>query len=277
MISVAGKAAITFGSNHPHSRALLKQACDTQGWKKVVNRPPSKHGALERAVREVAKPMLDTDIPLSIRALEEDLSFEAVRIKRGSTRNLVVHVFSAKVDPATDAVTVLSWDPSLSQGELTILTQAAYDNQLLNLSASQVRTVVSSVVRKLGGVALGAANLYYLPHEALDTWAKWRDEAQLFTYHNVPFEVASDPATVEHIIDQLNKEVAAEAPAIVEAVSAGLLEPRTAKALARKAQAIVDKIKSYESALGQQLDWMRGPLEQAQSALAVSTLLAVSA
>jgi hypothetical protein len=275
-LSIAGQSAITFGSNSPHSRNLLKDACEAQGWKKMVFRAPSKHGALERALNDIAKSLGDVSLPLSIRALSQDLAFEAVRTERGAQRNKPVFLFSAQVNKDTDAVTILDLDGSVSHGELSLLVQAAYDNQLNNLSASQVRTVIASVVRKLKGVALGAANLYYLPHDAVSAWQQWRDKAQLFRYHTVPFEVAADPATVEHIISQLNAEVSVDAQQIINAVATGSLEPRTAKALAKKAQSIVDKIKSYESALGQQLDWMREPLEQAEAALSVSTLMAVS-
>jgi hypothetical protein len=278
MISVAGTAALVYGSNSPHSRSLLKAACDAQGWKRCVNRPPSRHSALERAITDTAKPLLaDGGAPLSVRALANDLSFEAVRVERGAQRNRVVHVYSAHVNAATDQVQVLDHDASLSHAELTMLTQAAYDNAMLNLSASQVRTVVLAAVRNLRGVSLGAPNLYYIPHDAVSQWHQWRDAAQLWRYHSTQIQVASDPATVEHIIHQLNEEVSAQAQEIIASVSSGVLEPKAAKALARRAKLIVDKIRSYEQALGQQLDWMRGPLEQAESTLAVSSLLAVSA
>ena len=279
MITVAGTAAISFGTNSAHPRDLLKTACENQGWKNVVFRPPSKNGALERAVNEIARPIFDAldAPPLSVRRLAQDLAFEAVRIERGMDRNTARHILSAKVDENTDAVKLIACDASLDVGSTTLLLQASYDNQISNLSASQVRTVVASVVRKLQGVSLGAANLYYLPHDAVSKWQQWRDEAQLFKYHLVPFQVASDPATVEHIINQLNEEVSGQAQEIIGAISIGSLEPKSAKALAKRAQAIIDKIKSYESALGQQLDWMREPLEQAQAALSVSTLMAVSA
>ena len=275
MITVSGKSAITFGSNAAHSRALLKAACEARGWNRIVNRPPSKHGAMERAMNAVGRTLGDVTIPMTVRVLQQDLAFEAVRVRRGTTRNQVVHLFSARVDDTT--VTILDHDQSLDGAAIGSAMQAAYDAALNDLSAAQVRTVVASVVRKLNGVALGAANLYYLPHASVGQWASFRDAAQLWKYHVVPFEVASDPATVEHIIASLHVEVDGEAPQIMEAVASGALEPRAAKALARRAQAIVDKIKSYEAALGQQLDWMREPLEQAQAALGVAHLLTVSA
>lgn len=277
MISIAGTSAIVFGTNVAHSRSLLKDACEKQGWTKIVNRPPSKNSALDAAVRQVALRSLEQkDAPLSVRALEDDLAFEAARVQRGTPRNTVIHLFSARLEPVADEVQVLSCNDQLSSQEIRSLLQLQFNTNIQDLSATQVRAVVQSVVRKLQGVALGAANLYYLPHDALSAWAAWRDAAQLWRYHTVPFQVASDPATVEHIISQLNVEVSEASQQIVSAVEAGGLEPRQAKALAKKAQAIIDKIQSYENALGQQLDWMRGPLEAASSALAVSHLLSVS-
>jgi hypothetical protein len=277
MISIAGTSAIVFGTNAAHDRALLKAACEAQGWTKLVTRPPSQHRALDAAVRAVASRYLEErDAPLSVRALEEDLSFEAVRVKRGTPRNTVIHLCSAQLEPVSQTVRLLDCNQQLTASEVSSALQTQYDSNVRFLAASQVRGVVASVVRRLQGVALGAANLYYLPHDAMSAWATWRDAAQMWRYHTVPFQVASDPATVEHIISQLNVEVSEQSQLIIAAVEQGGLEPRQAKALAKKAQAIIDKIESYEKALGQQLDWMRGPLETAKSALAVSHLLSVS-
>lgn len=276
MITVAGTAAITFGSNTPHSRDLLKKACDNSGLK-VKFRKPSRTSSLMRAITQVVRPLVPLDAPLSVRRLAQDLAYEAVAIRKGRDKNDPLHLISAEADATTDAVRIIACDPSVDVGATTLLLQAAYDNELNNLSSSQVRVAIASVIRKLNGVQLGAANLYYLPHDTVSRWHKWRDDAQLFRYHSVPFQVADDPATVEHIINQLNVEVSGQAQEIIAAVGAGSLEPKSAKALAKRAQAIVDKIKSYESALGQQLEWMREPLEQASAALSVSTLMAVSA
>lgn len=275
MITVAGSAAITFGSNAPHRRDLLKTACDNAGLKVRFNKP-SRLSSLGRAITHVVRPIVPNDAPLSVRRVAQDLAYEAVAIRKSRDKNDPLHLVSAEVDANTDAVRILACDQSVDVGATTLLLQAAYDNELNNLSASQVRTVIASVIRKLNGIQLGAANLYYLPHDTVSRWHRWRDDAQLFRYHSVPFEVAADPATVEHIINQLNIEVSGQAQEIIGAISVGSLEPKSAKALAKRAQAIVDKIKSYESALGQQLDWMREPLEQASAALSVSTLMAVA-
>lgn len=280
-LSVAGTAAIVFGKNAPHNRKLLKDACERQGWDKVINRPPSKHNALDASVRLVAKYLLsDTNgghsSALSVRALETDLAFEAVRIVRGPVRNHSTHICSVEVDDETEAVRVLDCHADLDGIKLQADMQQAYDVQRHNMSAGQVGTVVASVMRKLQGVPLGGLNVYFVPHAAVQQWHHWRDDAQLWRYQSAAFEVASDPATVEHIIASLNEEVSATSQDVIQAIEKGDLTPKAAKVLARKAKAVIDKIKAYEAALGQQLDWMRGPLEAAESGLAVSSLLSVS-
>lgn len=275
-IQVQGTAALVFGTNAAHSRDLIKNACDANGWTKVVNRPPSKSNALDAAVRDVSKPLFkDEDSSLSVRALTQDLAFEAVRIKRGQKRNTALHICSAQLD-ATEQVVLLDCHADLDANATRNGIQQQYDMHRNNLSAGQVQTAVAAAVRLLGGVPLGGRNVYYIPHSSVPKWQQWRDAAQLWRYHNFPLEAAQDPATVEHIISQLNVEVSETSQRVQAAVEAGDLTPKAARALAKTAKAVVDKIKSYEAALGQQLDWMRGPLEAAQSALAVSSLLSAS-
>ena len=280
-LSVAGTAAIVFGKNAPHSRANLTSACNQQGWDKIIRRPPSKHSALDAALRLVAKHLLVDDMAghsssLSVRALSTDLAFEAVRIVRGPVRNSATHICSVEVDEDSEVVRVLDCNADLDSLPLQVQIQQAYDEQINNMSAGQVATVVAAVMRKLHGVALGGLNVYFLPHGSVQQWHHWRDTAQLWRYQSAAFEVASDPATVEHIISSLNEEVCVTSQEVIQAIERGDLTPKSAKALARKSKAVIDKIKAYEAALGQQLDWMRGPLEAAQSGLAVSSLLSVS-
>jgi len=280
-LSVAGTAAIVFGKNSPHNRSLLKAACERQGWDKIINRPPSKHSALDASVRHVARWLLHDDAAghsssLSVRSLETDLAFEAVRIVRGPVRNSATHICSVEVDDGTEQVRLLDCHANLDSAQLLAEMQQSYDVHRNNLSASQVATVVAAVMRKLQGVALGGLNVYFLPHGSVQQWQHWRDDAQLWRYQSAAFEVASDPATVEHIIASLNEEVSVTSQDVIQAIEKGDLTPKAAKVLARKAKAVIDKIKAYEAALGQQLEWMREPLEAAQNGLAVSSLLSVS-
>jgi hypothetical protein len=280
-LSVAGTAAIVFGKNRPHSRQLLATACENQGWKNVIRRPPSKHSALDASVRQVAKWMSQPQTAghsssLSVRALSTDLAFEAVRIVRGPIQNDATHLFSVGVDEDTDQVSVLSRHADVDGTQLRADVQKAYDDWRNTMSARQVSTVVDAVMRRLHGVALGGLNVYFLPHGSVQQWHHWRDDAQLWRYQSAAFEVASDPATVEHIISSLNEEVSVTSQEVIQSIEKGDLTPKAAKILARKAKAVIDKIKAYEAALGQQLEWMREPLEAAQNGLAVSSLLSVS-
>lgn len=276
MIQVSGTAAIVFGANKPHNRQLLKSACEAQGWTKMVTRPPSKTAALDASMREACRTMLPShDGVLSVRALDQDVAFEAIKVQRGNTRNTELFLCSCELSGEHD-VKVLDVSPHLDRTTVECQIQNAYDNHRNNLSASQVRTVVAGCIRMLKGVGLGGPNVYYVPNASVSTWHAWRDSSQLWNYHAAPLEVASSPETVEHIIASLNEEVSESSQQVLAAISAGDLSPKEAKALAKKAQIVIDKIKSYESALGQQLDWMSGPLENAQAALGVSTLLAAS-
>lgn len=279
-IQIAGTAAIAFGQNKPHLRSLLQQACCNQGWPKMINRPPSKHAALERAMQTVCRALpIDDDAILSVRALSQGLSFEATRVRKGATRNTITHLASARVlvPPAASAeVQLLSWNPQADGARLLADLEAEYSANLHFLTATQLYSLVASVVRKIGGVGLGGRNVFYIPASGLHSFSTWLQDSKLDSYHVVPLETAKSPDTVKHILDQLNLEVAPEAEAILSAVATGSLEPRSAKAMIKRAQGLIAKIKSYESALGQQLDWMRQPLEQAEQALAVSTLMSVS-
>jgi hypothetical protein len=277
-IKVSGTAAIVFGSNRPHLRGDLQFACDNQSWHKMVSRPPSKHAALEAAVRGVCQRVpLEATAALSVRALEQELSFEATRVRKSTTRNVVTHLCSAQVDPASGVVSLVSWNPVLDPVQLRDDITMEYQTQLNYYTAAQVYCLVRNVAKRLGGVALGGRNVFYIPATATGVMSQWLQDAALrHAYHMAPLEVASSPDTVKHILDQLNIEITPESQAILDAVAQGSLETRSAKALIKKARALVDKIKSYEAALGQQLDWMRDPLEQAEQALAVSTLMSVS-
>lgn len=278
MVQVSGTAAIVFGTNRAHSRDKIKAACDAQGWTKMVNRPPSKNSALNSAISEVARPLLpDVDGPVSIRALEQELAFEAIKVVRGGTMNDDAFICSCQLarDGAHE-VQLLQSHKDLDPTDLQNRLQAAYDTYRDMLSASQVRTVVAAVVRQVQGVSLGGVNVYYVPHEGVQAWRTWRDAAGLWAYHESPLEVASSPETVQHIISQLNVEVSEQSQEVLAAINAGDLAPKSAKALAKRSRALVEKIKAYEAALGQQLDWMRGPLENAQAALGVASLMAVS-
>lgn len=275
-IQVAGRSAIVFGTNRAHARSVVKDACDRQGWEGMINRPPSQATALEEAVKEVARmTTVEPELPLLSRGLTAELSFEAVRIRKGATRNDAIHVLSASTDD-THVVKLLELNSQLAAGVILPALQQAYDQRRDLMSPSQVRSAVAGAVRRLGGVPLGGANLYYLNADAVGRFAQWRDDAQLLRYHMVPFEVASDPKTVEHIITSLHAEVAPQSQLILDEITAGLEEERRVKLLRKKCKALVEKIRSYEEALGQQLDWMREPLEAAESGLAVASLLEVS-
>lgn len=276
-IQIAGSAAVVFGQNRPHLRSLLQLACDNQGWGKMVNRPPSQHASLERAMQTVCKTLdIEADASLSVRALEQELAFEATRVRKGTTRNTVTHLVSAQVGVGSQGVTLLSWNQAADSAKLQADLEAEYQSNLLYVTPSQLHGAIENVVRKLGGVALGGRNVFYVPHDGTGRFSQWKSDAQLDGYHTVPLETAKSPDTVKHILDQLQIEVTPESKAIIEAVASGSLESRQAKHLIRKAQSLIDKIRAYESALGQQLDWMREPLEQAEQALAVSTLMSVS-
>lgn len=277
-IQIAGSAAIAFGQNRPHLRSLLQSACDAHGWGKMVNRPPSKHSALERAMQAMCRHVpIEADAPLSVRALEQELAFEATRVRRGTPRNTVTHICSAAVDPQTGSVNLLSWHPSADSAAIERSLDSEYQANLLYVTPAQLHNVIGSVVGKLGGVALGGRNVFYVPHSGVSQFDQWRHAAKLDCYHTIPLETAKSPDTVKHILDQLNEEISVEGQVVLDAAASGSVEPRSAKALIKRCRALVDKIKAYESALGQALDWMREPLEKAESALAVSTLLSVSA
>jgi len=275
-IQVAGKAALVFGKNRSHQRSILKQACEKHGWNNAVTRPPSQVTALTEAMKQVARDTgIEPDLPMSLRNLQADLSFEVLRVRKGATRNDWISILSASVDSAHQ-VSILAAHARTGTTLQSDL-QREYDQRRDLMSPSQVRNCVAGVVRRLNGVALGASNLYYIPADSLPTFTAWRDDAALWRYHMVPFEVASDPATVEHIIHQLHDEVTANSQSILDEITTGVDDDKRALLLRKKCQAIIAKIRSYEEALGQQLDWMREPIEAAENGLAVSSLLAVSA
>lgn len=277
-LSISNHAGLVFGTNSPHPRDIVKAACEGMGWPRIVARPPSLHSALNAACSAVAKPFLrQPNMPLVVRALDHDLAFEAVRIRRGHAKNDTVHLFSCEVDEHTQKVTLLDHSPAIDPGTLLVMLTTEYASRRDNLSAGQVRTVVRSVIRKLQGVELEGRCVYFLPHDALDRWQAWKDAAQMHKYHVVHFEVAKDPATIEHVLRSLNEEASAQSIAINDAVLAGGITNRQAKTLRRQAARLIDKIRSYEAALGQQLDWMKEPLERAAGSVAVCDLLCVSA
>jgi hypothetical protein len=215
-------------------------------------------------------------MPLVVRALDHELAFEAVRIRRGHAKNETVHLFSCEVNDAAQTVGLLGHSAELDPAAVLALLASEYASRRDNLSASQVRTVIRSVIRKLRGVELEGRCVYFLPQDALDRWDAWRTAACMHNYHVVHFEVAKDPATIEHVLDSLNREAAAQSVEINDAVLAGGITSRQAKTLRRRAAALIDKIRSYEKALGQQLDWMKAPLERAAGSVAVCDLLCVS-
>lgn len=276
-ISVSSHAGLVFGTNSPRPRQIVKDACEGMGWSRIVSRPPSLHSALQAACCAVAKPLLrQPNMPLVVRALDHDLAFEAVRIRRGHAKNETVHLFSCEVHESTQSVSLLDHSATLDPIPLQVMLDSEYTSRRDNLSASQVRTVVRSVVRKLRGVELEGRCVYFLPPDALNGWHAWKDAAGMHNYHVVHFEVAKDPATVQHVLDSLNQEAAAQSVEINEAVLAGGITGRQAKTLRRRAAALIGKIHSYEKALGQQLDWMKAPLERAASSVALCDLLSVS-
>ena len=276
-LSISNHAGLVFGTNSPRPRDVVKDACERMGWPRIVARPPSLHSALHSACCAVAKPLLrQRNMPLVVRALDHDLAFEAVRIRRGHAKNETVHLFSCEVNAASQKVSLLDYAAELDPASLLALMTSEYTLRRDNLSASQVRTVVRSVIRKLQGVELEGRCVYYLPHDALDRWRTWQDAARMHNYHVVHFEVANDPATIEHVLRSLNEEAAAQSVEINDAVLAGGITSRQAKTLRRRAAALIDKIRSYEKALGQQLDWMKAPLERAAGSVAVCDLLCVS-
>jgi hypothetical protein len=276
-LSVSTNAGLVFGTNTPRPRQVVKDACEGMGWARVVSRPPSLHSALQAACCAVAKPLLrERNMPLVVRALDHDLAFEAVRIRRGHAKNETILLFSCEVDEATQGVSLLDYSRSLSPTELLVALDAEYTSRRKNLSAAQVRTVVRSVIQKLRGVDLEGRCVYFLPQDALARWLEWKDAARMNNYHVVPFEVAKDPATIAHVLQALNEEVAAQSVEIDAAILAGGISRRQAKSLRRRAAALIDKIQSYEKALGQQLDWMKEPLHRATTSVAVCDLLCVS-
>ena len=276
-LSISNHAGLVFGTNSPRSRDLVKDACERMGWPRIVSRPPSLHSALYSACCAVAKPLLrQRNMPLVVRALDHDLAFEAVRIRRGHAKNETVHLFSCEVNEATQGVSLLGHAAELDSSSLLLLLTSEYSSRRDNLSASQVRTVVRSVIRKLQGVELEGRCVYFLPQMALERWHAWKDAARMHNYHVVPFEVAKDPDTIAHVLQALNEEVAAQSVEIDEAILAGGVSSRQAKTLRRRAASLIDKIRSYEKALGQQLDWMKEPLHRATTSVAVCDLLCVS-
>lgn len=275
-MTVGHAGLLIFGTNAPHSRSLLKKACDNQGWARIVSRPPSKHWALQTAVTDVAKGICpQRGTALSVRALSQELAFEATRIERGTLHNVVTPLVSVQLEDATNVVTVLESHAS-APANLTTLLQQGYDNVYGMLSSSQVLRAVQSAIDKLGGVMLGGRNVYYLPISMKSDWDSFRADACLWKYHSSEMIVATNPETVAHVVDQLTTEVTTASNELLEKIAAGDLTPEASKRLARQAKELVEKVKRYEESFQQEMAFLRQPLENAMQALSVSSLLSVS-
>lgn len=275
-LEVAGKAALLYGTNYPASRMMVKSACDSRGWTKICVSEPSRAAALESACGAVAKPLMrEANHPLTVRTLDRELAYEAVRIRRGHKANSTIHIFSAELLP-TEQVQIIQADRSLDAERLRALVQREYESRKNHLSTGQMRTVIRNVVRRLKGVCLGGRGLYFLPAAASEEFDRFRNDALLSSYTLTTIGVAGNAETLSLVLDGLADEVDTVVVKLEEAASSGDVSRRSASHLRKLCDQMLRKISEYEAVVGQPLQYLAERVQRARQTAAVIDLLSVS-
>lgn len=275
-LEVSGVAALLYGTNHPAYRPRVRNACMDRGWRRMVGDQPSERAALLSACTAAAKPLMqEANHPLTVRRLDHERAFEAVRIRRGQKTNHTIHIFSAALLP-TQQVQILHHDRSLDAEQLRAGVQRHYEQLRDYLSCSQMRSLIRSVVRQLKGVSLGERAIYFLPGAGAEAFSEWSRSAGLGSYTLAKIGIANNAATLRQVLSGLEEEVDAVVSKLYEAASTGDISRRLANSLRKQCDAMLAKIAEYEAAFGQPLGYLASRVEQARQTAAVIDLLSVS-
>ena len=153
---------------------------------------------------------------------------------------------------------------------------SAFQQRLLQLSASQVLSLIERAVRFLGGVPLGGINTFYIPPQSVARLDEFRQASSLKGYSMTSFGISTDAETVDAVLSALKAEITVAVLAIEEQVAKGGLSRRGAKAIQKQADALKAKAEAYASTFGVNLEALVSSIESAANSSAVSALLAAS-
>lgn len=301
IMEFANNGMLLYGRHEPLNRDAVLRSCMGQHapFAKFVPKEPSPNEALRRAMVSTAKvyttKCAETDLPSNVRALQQCGTFEAVQRRKGTVQNKQVHMFSAGLKEVTrpvdtgrsirvpspsetvQVIEILQFSRQLCQHELKGKLTAAYEFERNRLSHGQVSHLCKRVISDLGGVAMEGFNVWFAQAAAGQQFLDWAYLVGLSQFHGSSFSLSANPQTVRDVLTALEREVTDELKVLNETVSGDGLTPRKARHAAKSARFLLEKIQSYETAVGQPLEWLSDNVKSLQERLAVANLIAVSA
>ena len=275
-IQVGTDCAILYGRNTRLERSSVLTALANAGLKTRV-REPSATSALEyachsNASRYVRESHADA---VSVRALANHSGFEVSGVMRGEIHNQQSHLFS--VGLSGRAVKILKMGFDGDQRYLQACLDDSFQYGLDLLSPAQVGGVVKSVVRQLHGTSLDGRCTFFLLGNAIAKWHSFARESRLErSYSLANLSIAQNQDVLNYIYQSLADKASAEVCEINEAILAGGLTPKQAKALSKKAATTAAVLREYEIGIGLHMSHLRASLDQVSKQAAVAGLLAAS-
>ena len=276
-MDIQSNAGLLWGRNRPMYRNDAVSGCDVIGLKAAgILRQPSTGWALKRSISDMygRLPSVAGSTSFSVRPLSEEGSYELISVRRGAVQNAEDYRFSAKA--VGDTSVLLGCASDINAHQLDADLCVAFQQRLLQLSSSQVLSLIERLVKFLGGVPLGGINTFYIPPQSVARLDEFRLASGLKGYSMTSFGISTDIETVGAVLSALKAEISVAVMAIEEKVARGGLDRRGAKAIQKQADALKSKAEAYASTFGVNLDALVGSIESAANSSAVSALLAAS-
>lgn len=232
---------------------------------------PTPRAALGRAVAEVrARHRLSRRVTGGW-AIVEETEREAGLLRHEQTIKVGLDLVGRPVFEAPGR----GWDNESRRLMEEIRT--AFERALWNLSTGDVGGWLSAQVYRLGGIALrDTGGFYFVPHHSVEEWRAivraLRASRSAATVYEIP--ALRTEGAVDAILAAVEREAAAEAGAIEEALEAGDMGVRALRSREAATTKMERKLASYESMLGRALPALQARLETVRAGLATAILAA---
>jgi hypothetical protein len=283
----AGLGGICLLSTRQQKRDVVFKAAQAAGIERFVPAQPAQSTVLRDCMKSVGEMLYGRrrKQPIMTRRLASRNAFECVRVVHEPvfSRNRYEFLFSAEIENWGEVVLDLRPDGPNHSALVVNLAQAIASKRDY-LPGPVVSQIAVRALRHWGALPLvESGGAWFLSGYHLEQYRTFAsilrgDDNSGPRFTVTQFEIASDPDTVEHVLDLLHAEITAGVNEIMNDVAeaTGGMTDRSIDVRIARANRFMAKVRQYEDLLGKPLPDLSEAIESAKQAVAVNRLLSVA-
>jgi hypothetical protein len=255
---IAAQGAVTFWISQPSPYATFRRVVTDLGNGACVPNPRTDKSALECAVRETYG---SKNKIVQSRKKPGKHGIELVDVERNEDRNYYTTNFGAKV--ANGQVVT---DYGYANRDVL---QEKFDEEKATLTSAAVSKTLTAILEKLQGSRSlkPTGGVYFLPPDSIRDWRRIAEAIEdLGGTKVITVEVEMDPSLSSVVMATLREEVMVEALQMLDDLGRNTLSDAQVASRQTRAEALLEKVGVYESALERDLTDLRNAATLAKEA-----------